>query len=324
MTAANGREISLAVVGAAGAVGLQLAELIGERNVLGANLTLLGSPEGSVTEVDVGGESTSVAPLTSVEVLKDFDFVFLALPADAAAAIVAANPGPTVIDLSAASRMPGAAPIVAPGLTPRERFRELRSSKLFAPPHPAAQTIANVLHALEVRSGFVGATVILSASASGREAVSALFEQSVELLNARLELGDNETQKAFNVLQPEGSADLAAAIAAQSAALLAPAPTLAVGIMQAAAFHGCGVSLSLPAAATNAATWPERLRVAPGVIVSQSAEAVNFVGAAGQEAVLVKLNSGPASATLWCVFDAPRLIALSAIWIAESIVAADT
>jgi hypothetical protein len=136
-------------------------------------------------------------------------------------------------------------------------------------------------------------------------------------------LGDNETQKAFNLLQPEGSADLAAAIAAQTAALLAPAPTLAVGIVQAAAFHGCGVSLSLPAAA-DAAGWPERLRVAPGVIVSQSAEAVNFVGAAGQEAVLVKLNSGSASATLWCVFDAPRLIALSAIWIAESIVAADT
>jgi aspartate-semialdehyde dehydrogenase len=175
-------------VGAAGAVGLQLAELIGERNVLGANLTLFGSPDGSVSEVEVGGQPTPVTPLTSVEALKDFDFVFLALPADTAAGIVAANPGPTIIDLSAASRMPGSTPIVAPGLTPRERFRELRSSKLFAPPHPAAQTIANVLNALEVRSGFVGATLILSASASGREAVSALFEQSVELLNARLEL----------------------------------------------------------------------------------------------------------------------------------------
>jgi hypothetical protein len=58
--------------------------------------------------------------------------------------------------------------------------------------------------------------------------------------------------------------------------------------------------------------------------VSESAEAINFVGSAGQEAVLVRVNSGPAGAALWCVFDAPRLIALSAIWIAESIVAADT
>ena len=322
MTAANGREIRLAVVGAAGAVGLQLAELIGERNVLGANLTLFGSPDGSVSEVEVGGQATPVAPLTSVEVLKDFDFLFLALPADAADAIVIANPGPTIIDMSAASRMPGTAPIVAPGLTPRERFRELRSSKLLSPPHPAAQTIANVLNALAVRSDFVGATVILSASASGREAVSALFEQSVELLNARLDLGDNDTQKAFNVTPPEGAASIAAAIAAQTTALLTPAPGLAVGIVQAAAFHGCGVLLSLPSVA-DAANWPDRLRVAPGVIVSESAEAVNFVGAAGQEAVLVKLNSGPAGATVWCAFDAPRLIALSAIWIAESIVAAD-
>ena len=319
MTAASGRAIKLAVVGAAGTVGSQIVELIGAREVSYAELKLFATEAGISAEVESGERTHAVTQLESPADLAAFDIAFLAMPESEAIRIIAARPGPVLIDLSAAARLPSATPLVAPGLTPRERLLELEAGKLFAVPHPAAQVIAAVLSATGIRSGFAGANVMIAASARGREAVSKLFSQSADLLNARLDVGPEETQVAFNVFLPPNGRELAAAIAAQAAALMGSAPQLTIQVAQVPSFHGGAIALFVPAAG-DMGEWSGRLRSAPGIILVESDEASGLVDAVGQEGVVVRMGGGgPGGAALWCTYDGARIAALSALWIAETL-----
>ncbi len=185
-------------------------------------------------------------------------------------------------------------------------------------PHPAAQVIASVLNATEIHSGFVGAAIMMSASTRGRDAIATLFSQSAEVLNARLSLDDEETQIAFNVFQPLDADHSSTVIAAQVGKLVESAPQMVVQIVQMPAFHGSAVSLFLPCS-SDSTEWVSRLRAAPGIILVENSDASTLIDAAGQEAVIVRVTLTPAGVAFWCVFDAARLAALSAVWIAETL-----
>jgi aspartate-semialdehyde dehydrogenase len=318
MSANGGYRPRVAIVGASGTVGGQIASLIRERSFPHTELKLFGSNADVPVGVEAGDEVLDVDPLKSSSELADFDIAFLALPPAAAAPILAAAPGPILIDLSGADPpSDGVAPVVAPGLTPRTRISELKTLRRFAVPHPAAQVIATVLRGLEIEGGFAGAAVLLAAASRGRKAIAALFNQSVDVLNTRLDLGDDETQAAFNVFLPAEADAIARTIATQVAALSGvPLPTVQVAYVP--AFHGGAVAMFLPPgpALESART---RLRDAPGIVLVESGEASSFVDAATQEAVIAKLTVSPAGATLWCVFDPARVAALAALWIAETL-----
>jgi aspartate-semialdehyde dehydrogenase len=319
MSAAGSREMRVAVVGATGTVGSQIADLIGARDFPYAELKLFGSEAGTTSEgVESGGRTLSVARLGSPADLAPFDLALLAIPADDARSIIEAKPGPICIDLSAARRAPEpSVSMVAPGLTPRERLIEMKGNRTFTVPDPAAQTIAMLLKAIDLRAGFASAAVMIAASGDGREAVSELFNQSADLLNARLDIGEEETQRAFNVFQPANESEAGNAIAAQVAALVPAAPPILVEVLRVPAFHGSGIALFISAGETT--EWAARLRAAPGVIMLEGTDVSSFVDAVGQEAVLVRMSVNRAGARLWAVFDGPRLAALSAIWIAETL-----
>ncbi|HLW69551.1 MAG TPA: hypothetical protein VKS22_02910 [Candidatus Binataceae bacterium] len=320
MAERSGSRSRIALVGARGTVGVQIAELIGQRDVTHAELKLFGAAGSADAEgVESGRETLPVAELAAINELAEFDIVFLAIPAERAAEIIAARPGPILIDLSAASQQPlNALALAAPGLTPRERITGMKKPGVIGIPHPSAQVIATILKALEIPSGFAAATVLFAASSRGREGLSRLFNQSAELLNARLQLGEEESQTAFNVFIPPAADALAAAIAAQVATLLDGGPGLNIQIAEVPAFLGAAVALFLPLAAETS-QWAAQLRAAPGIILVESGEASSFVDAAAQEAVIAKLTVTPAGVAIWCVFDAARLAALSAIWIAETV-----
>lgn len=80
--------------------------------------------------------------------------------------------------------------------------------------------------------------------------------------------------------------------------------------------------MMLSAGEGETAEWAGRLRAAPGIIMVEGSDVSSFVDAVGQEAVLVRMSTNRAGATLWSVFDGPRLAALSAVWIAETLAAA--
>jgi aspartate-semialdehyde dehydrogenase len=319
MAAASGRSVKLAVVGAPGTVGSQIVELIGARDFSYAELKLFATNAGIAAEVESGDRALPVAQLESAADLASFDVAFLALPEGEAARIAAARPGPILIDLSAALRAPASIPIVAPGLTPRERLLELESGKIFAVPYPAAQVVASILNAIGFHTGVAAAHVMIAASAGGREAVSKLFNQSVDLLNARLDLGDEDTQLAFNVFLPPDGRELAAAIAAQVPALMRDAPQVLVRVTQIPAFHGGALALFVPSAG-DIDEWAGRLRSAPGIILVDTDEASGLTDAVGQEGVVVRMGGGgTGGVTLWCTYDGARIAALSALWVAETL-----
>lgn len=314
----NGRKPRVAIVGATGIVGGQIADLIGEREFPHAELKLFATESGAFDSVEAAGESHPVARLDEPSELANFDIVFLAVPDAAARALGERLDVQIVIDLSAALRAPDAARLAAPGLTPRERIKTLVKGGRVAPPHPAAQVIATILRALEIDSGFVGASVITGASGAGREKVSELFNQTADLLNARLDLGEDGQQLAFNLFMPPGAAENAQALGAQISALAGDAVSPAVQIVQAPVFHGGGVALSVPANGRDSVDWVKKMRSAPGILFIEGEDPAGFVDAIGQEAVIVRMARNAEGAIFWCVFDAARVAAMTALWIAES------
>ncbi|HEY1851790.1 MAG TPA: hypothetical protein VGG60_12245 [Candidatus Binataceae bacterium] len=316
---ASGREPRVAVVGATGTVGSQIADLIGEREFPCSELILFAAEAGSSDSVESAGQSLSVSRLNSATDLATFDIAFLAVPEIRALEIIEERPGPVLIDLSAADRAPTTVPLIAPGLVARDRVQDFKAHKLLSVPHPAAQVIATVINAIGLTSGFVGATVLAGASASGRERVSELFNQTAELLNARLDIGEDDTQLAFNLYIPENGNTLADAIAAQATALAGGGATVAVQFIQVPAFHGEALAISVTSPLGDAREWIPKLRAAPGILLIEGDDPAGFVDAVGQEAVIVRMRPTGTGAVLWCVFDSARVAATTALWIAESL-----
>ena len=316
---ASGREPRVAVVGATGTVGSQIADLIGEREFPCSELILFAAEAGSSDSVESAGQSLSVSRLNSPTDLATFDIAFLAVPEIRALEIIEERPGPVLIDLSAADRTPTTVPLIAPGLVARDRVQDFKAHKLLSVPHPAAQVIATVINAIGLTSGFVGATVLAGASASGRERVSELFNQTAELLNARLDIGEDDTQLAFNLYIPQNGNSLADAIAAQATALAGGGANVAVQFIQVPAFHGEALAISITSALGDAREWIPKLRAAPGILLIEGDDPAGFVDAVGQEAVIVRMRPSGNGAVLWCVFDSARVAATTALWIAESL-----
>jgi len=316
--ASSGRQPRIAVVGATGVVGRQILELLEQRAFACSELRLFAGEEGFAQSEEEG--ELAVARLNEPAELSGFDIAFLAVPGSCAAEIIRANPGPFLIDLSAAGREATAAPLVAPGLTPRETL-EKPSGKIFAIPHPAAHAVATILKALEAGDRQIAATVLLSASAEGSEEVSKLVKQSADLMNARLSLEEDETQLGFNVFAPEREGEIASAITSQTAQLLGRAPNLSVQAIQVPVPHGMALMLHV-SAPIDAAEVREKLRSTPGLLVAEEQDELRGTAdALGQEAIAAAILDRPPGIALRCLFDNARFAALAAVWAAETLAA---
>lgn len=314
------REPRVAVVGATGAVGNQLIELIAARGFRFSELKLFATEAGAAQTVEAAGEERLVEPLKGPADLRGFDVAFLTLPGPRAAEIAAAQPGPTLIDLGAGNRAPSDVPMVSPGLTSREVIARMRNAKVFATPHPVAHVLATCLKALSIRAGFVAATAMLGASAGGRDVLTETVDQTTDLLSARLELEDEEVQRGFNAFMREHERSVANAIAAQVGTLLDKAPTLSVQAAAIPVLHGSALTVDIQRPREikgNGEDAVELLRVAPGILIAEEGEPLGVIDAVGQEAIVVSVETRADSLSLWCVFDNTRLAALGALWIAE-------
>ncbi|HUO05151.1 MAG TPA: Asd/ArgC dimerization domain-containing protein [Candidatus Binataceae bacterium] len=324
----------VAIVGATGAVGTQLTELIAARGFPHSELKLFAGESSADRNLEISGEELLIEPLKNPEELDDFDIVFLAVPAIDAAKIVAKCPRPVIVDLSAASRPHPRAVgraehkilIVAPGLTSSEEIERLRGRKIFAPPHPAAHALAACLKALDLKEEFVSATAMLGASTAGRDMVSDTVQQSADLLNARLDLDENEIQRGFNLFVGEDEREAAFLIGLQAAILLNrlnPPISIPVQAVAVPVLHGSALTVQIQRAG-GVGDAKDHLRAAPGLLLADDDRPLAVIDAAGQEAIIVSVESRPSSLALWCVFDNARLAALDALWIAETLVSAGT
>jgi aspartate-semialdehyde dehydrogenase len=250
--------------------------------------------------------------------LRGFDLAFLAVPERTAADIIAARPGPLLIDLSGAMKMPSGQAFVAPGITSRERITQLRGKMVFETPHPAAHALATILRALGIQSGFAAATLLMGASAGGRDLITKTAEESADLLSGSLDLEETEYQRAFNILTGEAERQVSEVVRGQFAALMENPPILSLQVLSAPILHGSVLSIQLPPA-ENADSYADRLRAAPGILFADDNRPIGVIDALGQEAIVVKLDRQPGGTALFAAFDNARLAALIAIWIAENL-----
>ena len=310
-------EPSVAVVGATGAVGNEIVELIAARGFPHSRLTLFTSQSGAAGTLETARDEYLVEALGDAEDLAAFDLVFLAVPESVATDITRAAPGPLLIDLSGAARNPtSTVPMVAPGITTRARIAQLSGARTFTIPHPAAQALTLCLDAL--KPSLATASALAGASAGGRGAIARLVDQTTDLLSARLDLEEEEVQRAFNAFSRETERALADRIAAQTAALtVAELSSLAVQLVSIPILHGTGLTVSARLEASGA-QWFENLRATPGVLLVEEGQSLSIVDAVGQEAIQISAEQSGSGVNLWCTFDNTRLAALTAVWIAET------
>ncbi|MFZ1886506.1 MAG: hypothetical protein WAU33_00635 [Candidatus Binataceae bacterium] len=313
----NDVEPKVAVVGATGAVGNQIVELIAARAFPHSDLKLFATSAGSSGTLESGDDEYLIEQFEDASDLARYDVAFLAVPEDPALEIINARPGPMLIDLSAWSRAPTDA-IVSPGVTSRERVAALRGRKLYATPNP-------ISHALALCLGAIGpvatasAVAMQGASARGRHMIARTVDQTTDLLAARLDLEEDETQRAFNAFVREGERAVAGRIAQQVIAMLArpstSAMSLSVQLTAIPVLHGTMLTLHTREPADG---WLDALRAAPGILMVEESEPLSLVDAIGQEAILVRAEEHPSGAEIFCAFDNTRIAALGALWIAET------
>jgi aspartate-semialdehyde dehydrogenase len=310
-------EPSVAVVGATGAVGNEIVELIAARGFPHSRLTLFASQSGAAGTLETEQDEYLVEALRDADDLAAFDVAFLAVPESVAADITRAAPGPLLIDLSGAARNPSSSvPMIAPGVTTRAQIAQLSGARTFTIPHPAAQVLTLCLDALQ--PSMATASVLTGASAGGRGAIARLVDQTTELLSARLDLEEEEVQRAFNAFSRETERALAERITTQAAALTAATlSSLAVQLVSIPVLHGTGLTLSAKLEASGG-QWLENLRAMPGVLLIEEGQPLSTIDALGQEAIQISAEQSHAGVDLWCAFDNTRLAALTAVWIAET------
>src|SRR5215475_12240121 len=96
------REPKVAVVGATGAVGNEIVELIAARGFPCSQMTLFASQSGAAGTIETSEDEYLVEALHDPDDLAQYDIAFLAVPEGVASDLVRAAPKALVVDLSGA------------------------------------------------------------------------------------------------------------------------------------------------------------------------------------------------------------------------------
>lgn len=175
--AMNGRP-TLAVVGATGAVGAVMLQILSQHADIWGDIRLIASPRTDGRKLTVRGEETEVLGL-SEQVFDGVDVALFLVPDTVSAhwAPVAAARGAVVVDNSAAFRMDPDVPLVVPELNPhavRTRPRGIVAS-------PGCATLSMIVTVGALHAEFGVRELIVSSyqavSAAGQDGVTALRDQ---------------------------------------------------------------------------------------------------------------------------------------------------
>ncbi len=195
--------VNIAVVGATGAVGETMIEILAERKFPIKRLYPLASERSAGTEISFKGEKLTVEALSGF----DFSQVEIALfsaggDISAEYAPIAAKAGAVVIDNTSHFRYEDDIPLVVPEVNPKA-IADYKNKNIIA--NPNCSTI-QMMVALKPIYDAVGITRINVAtyqavSGTGKSAIEELAAQTAALLNAKkIELSVYPKQIAFNVL----------------------------------------------------------------------------------------------------------------------------
>ncbi|MEZ4236535.1 MAG: Asd/ArgC dimerization domain-containing protein [Myxococcota bacterium] len=202
-------ELRVAVAGATGALGGEILRVLDQVSWRPTEVSALARQTTATSHVDYGDDRLPV-DVAERDTLQEVDVVFVATPREAGGPLVSAGAqaGALVVDCSGALAGDPAVPLVVPWVNP-EALAGIAAG-VVAVPWPGATLLASALGPLR-RAGVVGptsATVLLPASAEGREGIEELSRQVVALFNSgtppRKVFPDG---LAFDLLPTAGEAD---------------------------------------------------------------------------------------------------------------------
>ncbi|MFG2330101.1 aspartate-semialdehyde dehydrogenase [Streptomyces sp. NPDC048604] len=169
---------ALAVVGATGAVGAVMLQLLSQHADVWGEIRLIASPRSAGRKLAVRGEETEVVAL-SEEALEGVDVALFLAPRDVAAqwAPVTAAKGAVVVDNSAAFRLDPDVPLVVPEINPHAV--RVRPRGIVASPGCSTLALIVALGALHAEFGAVEVvvTALQAVSGAGQRGVAALRSQ---------------------------------------------------------------------------------------------------------------------------------------------------
>ncbi|MEI5098689.1 aspartate-semialdehyde dehydrogenase [Streptomyces sp. PmtG] len=182
------RKPTLAVVGATGAVGSVMLQILSQHADIWGEIRLVASPRSAGRKLAVRGEQTEVLAL-SEDVFDGVDVAMFDVPDEVAAqwAPIAASRGVVVVDNSAAFRMDPDVPLVVPEVNPHAA--RVRPRGIVANPNCATLSMIVAIGALHAEFGLRELVVssYQAVSGAGRDGVDTLRRQT--RLVADTELG---------------------------------------------------------------------------------------------------------------------------------------
>lgn len=194
---------NIAVVGATGAVGEAILELLQEREFPIGELTAIASEDSIGKSVRVNSKSVAVQGIHNIE-WADFQLAFFAAPTEISAqyAQQAADAGCIVIDCSGIFAMDWDVPLIVPGVN-SAMLAEYRTRNIVSIADSMVSQLLRAINPLTESAGLtrLSVTNLMSVSRFGKQAVDELAGQSARLLNGiPPELGRFNKQLAFNIL----------------------------------------------------------------------------------------------------------------------------
>ena len=175
------KELTIAVVGATGAVGQEILKVMEERKIPYKELRLLASARSAGTEIEYQGKTYVVQETTE----NSFDDVDLALfaggPASRAYGRLAQSKGCVVIDNSSTFRLEPDVPLVVPEVNP-EALKDHKG--LIANPNCSTILLVSALYPLYKKSKVkrVIVSTYQAVSGAGKEAIDELTLQEKQFL----------------------------------------------------------------------------------------------------------------------------------------------
>ncbi|MFU8905839.1 aspartate-semialdehyde dehydrogenase [Proteus sp. DFP240708] len=194
---------NIAVVGATGAVGEAILELLQEREFPIGELTAIASEDSIGKSVRVNSKSVAVQGIHNIE-WADIQLAFFAAPTEISAqyAQQVADAGCIVIDCSGIFAMDWDIPLVVPGVN-SAMLAEYRTRNIVSIADSMVSQLLRAINPLTESAGLtrLSVTNLMSVSRFGKQAVDELAGQSARLLNGiPPELGRFNKQLAFNIL----------------------------------------------------------------------------------------------------------------------------
>ena len=186
MTAQAKPKPTLAVVGATGAVGTVMLDLLSTRDDVWGEVRLVASPRSAGRQLRVRGQDTEVQALAE-DVFDGVDVAMFDVPDEVSArwAPVAAARGAVVVDNSGAFRMDPEVPLVVPEVNPHDAKR--RPKGIIANPNCTTLSLIVAVAALHRAFGLEEMVVASyqAASGAGQAGIDTLYAQLEKTAGSR-------------------------------------------------------------------------------------------------------------------------------------------